>query len=62
MSTLLSKTQLARRADLDTRTLQNRLKVLDIRPSAVLGNGRALYSADVVQQLKVHTALREVAA
>jgi hypothetical protein len=52
MSTLLSKTQLSRRADMDSRTVANRIKTLAIQPAAVLGNGRALYSADVVQQLK----------
>jgi hypothetical protein len=62
MSPLLSKTQLARRADMDTRTMAHRLKALAIQPAAVLGNGRLLYPETALQQIKAHTALREVAA
>ena len=60
MATLLSKAQLGRRADLDTRTVTHRLKALAIQPAAVLGNGRLLYPETALQQIKAHTALREV--
>ena len=60
MATLLSKTQLARRADLDTRTLVHRLKALDIQPAAMLGNGRLLYPESVLPQLKTLVPKQEV--
>ncbi len=60
MSTLLSKTQLARRADLDARTVAHRLKALDIRPAATTGDGRLLYPEIAVQQVRAHAVLREV--
>ena len=56
MQPLLTRTELARRADMDDRAVASRIKTLAIQPTAVLGNGRALYSADVVQQLKVRVA------
>jgi hypothetical protein len=56
MTALLSKTQLARRADLDSRTVAHRLKALAIQPAAVLGNGRLLYPESALQELKTRTA------
>ena len=62
MTALLSKTQLARRADLDSRTVAHRLKALDIRPTAMTANGRLLFSESALQLLKNAAPSREVAA
>jgi DNA-binding transcriptional MerR regulator len=52
MTALLSKSQLARRVDVDPRTLTHRIKSLGIEPAAVLGNGRHLYSPSAIEILK----------
>jgi hypothetical protein len=62
MTALLSKSQLARRVDLDARTLAHRIKLLGIQPQAVLGNGRLLYPETAVQQLRATAPNREVVA
>jgi hypothetical protein len=59
MSTLLTKTQLARRADMDTRTLINRIRSLGIEPSAMTPGGRLLFSESAVDQLKLAKPNRE---